>query len=739
MSFRSSCFLEGLRAFPAVLATVAIGILTSTASAVTIDGASILVGESAIATGSGGGRIGSYTYDAANDAYYVVLFGGTSGIRKITRTSTGSEWTATDYVKVDVSNAPSDLRRFYLSSDVAGGNVSTSDTTTNITPSSILLNPAPLTINVPAPANYNESFGYGPVTNGKISITYPAGSLAYISDAGGFVKQGGTNIRNDWTKRVYRWDLRSVGTPTTVQPDYNTGKSGDATNPNPDGLFGAYNQTDWNDTLASVVTEQALHNAYSSYQTLHPGAANWGASDTSNVGRQFAWSTDGQSLYVVSTATIAGGVYKVSATDGTANLIYSEPGASNIIAEPTVVPTSRRNFGAGFGAGDQIVFDGTAANGNEGGISYVVHNGTSTSDSKVLVSGQRFRDYAEFASGGSVTYTTSDSHGNIFFYENSTQSLHKLDTQGRLSIALNAAQLYELNETQGAGRVSGGGLNRLQVREDATGEHVTFRAGNKYIGAVAIYDTGDFNHDGNISQSDKDFFITQYNKTYHGNAPLVVGTNGATAANYVDYIKADINGSSKPTSSATTPKLSEASVTYKDLLVLDQFIEHETGDLNWDGTALDNTDRGIFNSHFNHAASEFGFTSFSWFDGDVTGDGLVDRKDYLRLTLPADLNFDGFVGIDDLTILQTYWGQNVLARNTALGDISEDGFVGIDDLTLLQTAWGHSVSVPSTGFALLPAGLTQAVPEPSVFVLLGMAALASVVWVGIRKDRPRVA
>jgi hypothetical protein len=242
---------------------------------------------------------------------------------------------------------------------------------------------------------------------------------------------------------------------------------------------------------------------------------------------------------------------------------------------------------------------------------------------------------------------------------------------------------------------------------------------------VKVEQTGDFNHDGTINQTDRNFFITQFNKTFHGNAPLAVGSNGATISDYVDYIKADVNGSSKPIAGGNGA-LEAASVTYKDLLVLNQFIEQKTGDLNWDGVLLDSADWAVFSSHYKHAASEFGYTSFSWFDGDVTFDGLVNGDDYLRLVLPADLNYDGFVGIDDLTLLQSHWGQSVLARDAALGDISGDGFVGIDDLTALQSYWGQSVAIPASlgqGFAQLGGA---AVPEPSTIALLGAAALAAV-------------
>jgi autotransporter-associated beta strand protein len=666
--------------------------------AVSIDGAVVLVPKNAIINPTYGGTFASYTYDAANDAFYANIFGGTSGLRKIWRSSPGGDWQSTDsvYDLDQQSSTPSDQLRFIRSSDVPGGQVLATDTGTTIM-SSILLNPTALTITVPAPANYDESFGYGPIDgDGNISITYAPGSLAFITDHGTEVKRGST-VHFDWTKKVYRWDLREVGTATTAQPDYDTGKSGDPSNPNPGGLFGAYGQADWNDVFSTALTEQTLRDAYETYRTTHPTAPALPTGSNDNFGRQFAWSSDGQSLYAVDSGTVGGGVYKIGATQGTAALIYSEPesAGSNVISEPAVVATATRDFGAGFGAGDQILFDGTPSGGNDGGISYIVDTGAAISAPHILLSGAKLRGYTELAVSN-ISSIASDSSGNVYFYETGSYGLHKLDAQGRLSVVLNKAQIYEVSQSHDGVRDDGGGLLRLQVRDDSTGTWVTWRGDNSYIGAVHVFDAGDFDHDGSIGQADKDFFITQYNKTFHGDAPLAVGVNGATIDDYVAYLDADVNGSSKPVKNGAGA-LETASVTYKDLLTLDQFVAHKTGDFNWDGKALNGGDWAVFASHYNHAAGDFGYTGFSWFDGDVTFDGLVDENDYRRLTLPGDLNYDGIVNSADEAILQGHLGQNVLARNAALGDITEDGVVNNADLAILQAHLGQSLVTWSGG------------------------------------------
>lgn len=69
--------------------------------------------------------------------------------------------------------------------------------------------------------------------------------------------------------------------------------------------------------------------------------------------------------------------------------------------------------------------------------------------------------------------------------------------------------------------------------------------------------------------------------------------------------------------------------------------------------------------------------------------------------LQGDLNFDGFVGIDDLNTILGAWNQPVPAGSIA--DPSGDGFVGIDDLGLVLVNW--NVGLP---------------PRPTVPVIMGI-------------------
>lgn len=56
-----------------------------------------------------------------------------------------------------------------------------------------------------------------------------------------------------------------------------------------------------------------------------------------------------------------------------------------------------------------------------------------------------------------------------------------------------------------------------------------------------------------------------------------------------------------------------------------------------------------------------------------------------NITKPGDANGDGQVGIADLSILATHWGQS---GTLSQGDLNGDGSVGIADLSILATNWG---------------------------------------------------
>ncbi len=78
----------------------------------------------------------------------------------------------------------------------------------------------------------------------------------------------------------------------------------------------------------------------------------------------------------------------------------------------------------------------------------------------------------------------------------------------------------------------------------------------------------------------------------------------------------------------------------------------------------------------------------------------------------ADLNGDGFVGIDDLNIILGSWNQNVPPGNP-LADPSGDGFVGIDDLNEVLSFWNAGT----------PPGTANRIPEPGSLAVLAVGGL----------------
>ena len=689
------CFLSGI----CVVAMLA----ASNVFGVTLDNARVVVGNTAASAGEG--TVGAFTYNETNNTFYTTIFGSSYGLRTIS--NTGGSWTGGWSTNED--SYASDMARFMGSTDVPAGIIDFDTTTVYCTPSGIMLNPAPLTIDVVAAdaAGVPIVDEYGEYVT--TPITYQAGELAFVMDMCVEMKISDVKMP-EYTKKMYRWDLRTIGEATTAQPDYSTGGSGITGISGP--AWGDLGQADWNDALAVVFTEQDLRDA---------AAAGGATPGSDNIGRQFAWSSDGQSMYAVESSTYQGGIYKIDACTGDLDWIYHENLANNIGAEPTVVPTTAFDFTGGTLSGDQIIFDGSEANGNDGGISYVVHDGTNTSSAQVLVDGTELRAWAE-NSGIGINSLTSDSEGNLYFYvygQDATTSLYSAglfvrDTEGRFACVLNRAQLYEINESEDGSRSDGGGMLRLQVLEDGDSTSVLYRGDNKYIGEVDIPVLGDLTDDGIVDTADCTFMIDQYKKTCYDAVPSIP-VEGAEA--FVDYLIADMNGNASSVKSGAGV-LENAPVTFADVETLAQFVDGGllTGDLNWDGI-VDDADWAIFDANYEVAPT---VGVWSWFDGDMDLDGDVDADDRALMSpqVAGDANGDGVVDGSDVTILAANWQKGVddgLTATWAEGDFNGDGKVDGSDVTILAGNWQYGVGTAAS-----------AVPEPStiVLILLGLASLA---------------
>ena len=107
-------------------------------------------------------------------------------------------------------------------------------------------------------------------------------------------------------------------------------------------------------------------------------------------------------------------------------------------------------------------------------------------------------------------------------------------------------------------------------------------------------------------------------------------------------------------------------------------------------------------------------------DRVVIWDGIVSDEDFAAMSqggsaqLLGDLNSDGVVSSADLDIVRGNWGQFVPTGSLIDGDPSNDGLVSSADLDIVRANWGRTASA--------------AVPEPTTFVLLGIAVFGLIAY-----------
>ena len=149
-------------------------------------------------------------------------------------------------------------------------------------------------------------------------------------------------------------------------------------------------------------------------------------------------------------------------------------------------------------------------------------------------------------------------------------------------------------------------------------------------------------------------------------------------------------------------------------------------------------------------------TDFAGLPAEITS-GVIT----VESSQPADLNGNGFVDFEDLTVLLAAWNQNVSAAEGNLVDAAGTP-VNFDDLTVLLAAWNTMVSAaegnlvnpegtvvnfedltvllsewtgPPPGPAPAAAqGTASAVPEPST-LLLSLTSLCALAWRPRRRYR----
>ena len=132
--------------------------------------------------------------------------------------------------------------------------------------------------------------------------------------------------------------------------------------------------------------------------------------------------------------------------------------------------------------------------------------------------------------------------------------------------------------------------------------------------------------------------------------------------------------------------------------------------------SFDGTARFAPGEHFNVT----GILDQAATNGAYSTDGyqlLVMNADaFIPADLAGDFNGDGYVGLDDLSIVLSFWNQNVPAGDVLSGDRNGDGYVGLDDLAFILDQWNRGTR-PS-GALNTPEPITAAMLLPAVIGIL---------------------
>lgn len=395
-------------------------------------------------------------------------------------------------------------------------------------PGSLLFNPKPI-----------PSLGLGSYSN------------AWIADSSFVVTQGNPpEPHPELTKRVYRYNLL---------PDTNN---------------------DASDEFTTVMTLQQMQIA-GSFTT-----------NTTNLGRQMAWSGDGQRLYFVDSASASGGVYTVTASGSEVKQLLKTAGTAN--SEPAVRTS---------GGIDTIYFKGTGT--NAAGIDKITYDGTTVSARQTALSASVVNDFFELSSGTpTISALSSDSDGNIYFTNstaNARPGIYKWSADGKLIKIVSRAEREAAFADRGANIVT---TLRLQPRTTMfTNGTITFpitqilysevpQSGlNSAIAGANVFKAGDFNRDNIVDQNDMNSF------------KLNLTPKGVSAS--PENLKYDLNGNGE--------------VSWKDVKILQQFYSFPDGDATID-RVVDIQDLWMLASHWRQ-------TGQTWASGDFTGDGFVDAFD----------------------------------------------------------------------------------------------------------------
>jgi autotransporter-associated beta strand protein len=477
------------------------------------------------------------------------------------------------------------------------------------------------------------TFGYNPVNDSIYVTTYGAGSDAPGNGAVvrfDNIASGSptfTTLMSEAQLQLYYRDGdpdRSVSTPS---------QSGFLLNPLPVGDRPAYSfamitdlaltRLPGSNTVDPTATKRVYsyslepvaptgdgRDVFTTRVTLADMKAIAGASSTSsNTGRQFAWSGDGQSIYFVDSSTAYDGLWTVGAVAGSLQRLVAD---NMDTAEPAVMTA---------GGIDTIYFGGGGVTGNDGGIDMVTYDGTTVSGRQVAVPAALLREFHETTADANVVAIATDAAGNLY-YTNTTSSsssagtptqrgIFRYDTEGRISKVLGfserIAAFGDRDPTPNANSF------RLQPRtvtySGSEGDFEVLQllyAEPSSVNAVAgayAFKPGDFNRDNTVDTDDVALFVPQV--TLRG----VVKTDAAD-------LKYDFNANDV--------------VDWKDVQIFQQFLEYGSP------TVPDPTLRIFADADFNGVVDFADFRTMrdamgqsgqTFLAGDFDGNDRVDFAD----------------------------------------------------------------------------------------------------------------
>lgn len=334
-------------------------------------------------------------------------------------------------------------------------------------------------------------------------------------------------------------------------------------------------------------------------------AAAGGTTNTStNFNRQAAFSPNGQTIYNTDSSTAFGGVWKIDpitgATSRILNVSSSGTGAIRINSEPAVFRVG--DVDRILVKGNRVATAGPSF--NVGGINYIDHNGTTTTDQQTYLAADTLAAFLEVTAATEVTAMTAAGDGSLYFYESSTDRMLALDPQGRLyKLTTRPERDLALTGSTTTTPQPGASVLRLQERfithpTAGTVPQVLYADPSplNQVSGVTVFKPTDFDRDGDQDAADLDAL-----------EPIL--TPRAVAASLTNA-RFDLNGNGV--------------VDFKDVKIAQTFQAFPNGDTNFD-FSVNFDDLLKLAQHYGVAAGR------TWVHGDFNGDDAVNFDDLLTL------------------------------------------------------------------------------------------------------------